>query len=44
MALQLKYQGKNREKTADGTVITITWYGTQNECESMLASDRKSVV
>ena len=38
MALQLKYQGKNREKTADGTVITITWYGTQNECESMLAS------
>ena len=38
MALQLKYQGKNREKTADGTVITITWYGTQSECENMLAS------
>ena len=37
MALRLKYQGINREKSADGTIITMTWYGTQAECEENLA-------
>ena len=36
MALQLKYQGRNKEKNAEGTIITITWYGTREECESYL--------
>ena len=38
MPLQLKYQGRTKEKTAEGTMITITWYGTRQECEDYLAA------
>lgn len=38
MALKLKYQGRTKEKNAEGTMITITWFGTRQECEDYLAA------
>ena len=38
MALQIKYQGKTKEKTADGTIYAVTLFGTQAECEAALSS------
>lgn len=36
MALQWKYQGRSKEKNADGIITTVTWYGTKQECEQQL--------
>lgn len=35
MALRIKYQGTNRDKNSEGTIISITWYGSQADCQSV---------
>lgn len=36
MALQLKYQGNRKEKTAEGVVYYVVWYGTKAECDAQM--------